>query len=78
MVKIGAIWSKEKDGKVYMSGKVELDTPLLLTEGLNLLCFKPLKERENGPAFEVFVSKPKPQDQPARGRSEADDDSVPF
>lgn len=67
MIKIGAIWLKEKDGKEYGSGRVELDAAVTLTDGLNLLFFKPREARENGPAYEVFVAKPRPKtDSPAR------------
>ena len=75
MIKIGAVWTKDKDGKSYMSGKADIDTPILLTEGLNILLFKPREARENGPAYEVFVSKPKPQSDAPAKRNE---DEIPF
>lgn len=80
MIKIGAIWMKDKDGKNYGSGRVELDTPITLAEGLNILLFKPREDRENGPAWEVFVSKPKPKDEPDYrvNWSRKSDDSIPF
>lgn len=61
MIKIGAVWQKDKNGKEYLSGKIDLDAGVIITEGLNILMFRPREARENGPAWEVFVSKPKPQ-----------------
>jgi hypothetical protein len=80
MIKIGAIWMKDKDGKNYGSGRVELDTPITLAEGLNILLFKPREARENGPTYEVFVSKPKPKDETdyRANPPKKSDDNIPF
>ena len=77
MIKIGAVWMKEKGGKDYGSGRIELDAPVTLTDGLNVLLFLPREPSDNGPAWEVFVSKPKPQaDTPAPSKRQ--DDDIPF
>ena len=80
MIKIGAVWAKDKDGKEYLSGKIDLDAPVLLTEGLNILLFKPRETRENGPSWEVFVSKPKTQAGTTGNAATAKrhDDDIPF
>ena len=77
MIKVGALWPKEKNGKEYLSGQITVDCPVMLTEGLNILCFKPREAHDRGPIYEVFVSKPKPKtDAPA---SKQDDDlGIPF
>ena len=74
MIKVGAIWMKEKDGKTYGSGSISVDAPLTIAEGLNILLFKPREARQNGPDWEVFVSKPKPRDDAPKGRA---DDEFP-
>ncbi len=78
MIKIGAVWAKDKNGKQYFSGKIDLDAGVILTEGLNILMFQPREARENGPAWEVFVSKPKPQTETNSKPSTRDDDGIPF
>lgn len=68
MMKIGAVWQKEKNGKEYLSGPIQIDADVVLKDGLQILLFPPREARENGPAYEVLISKPKPKtDAPAGG-----------
>lgn len=79
MVKIGAVWAKSKDGKDYLSGRIELDADVVLKDGLSILGFRPRTERDNGPAWEVFVSRPKPQGETSNAKSgKGDDGDIPF
>ena len=76
MLKIGAVWPKEKNGKEYLSGQISLDCGVTLTDGLNILLFKPREDRERGPIYEVFVSKPRPRTDAPPAKD--DDDNIPF
>lgn len=54
-MKIGALWLKEKDGKKYFSGKIEvpgLDLQLAIFRNED-------KQKENQPDFNIVWSPPK-------------------
>lgn len=59
MLKIGALWKREKDdGTVYFSGKVDIPVSITLAPGTSLLLFKNRSEHEQSPTLDVFVAEP--------------------
>lgn len=83
---IGALWTKEKNGKVYMAGTIN---------GVQIVCFQNTyrKEGSNQPQWRVFKSRPRPEEPRADERQHAahenenrgamlggrdDSDEIPF
>lgn len=76
MMKVGAVWAKEKDGRPYLSGPIQLDADVVLRDGQQIVLFPPREARDNGPAWEVLISKPKPKTDAAPAKKT--DDDIPF
>lgn len=75
---IGAVWLKEKDGKTYMSCKIQ--TPGL---DLNFAIFKNEKKEEGSkqPDYNIAWSPPRKQDAESSGPAADDsfsDKNIPF
>ena len=56
MIKIGAVWKREKDGKTYFTGRVDLPVPVILNPEMSILLFKNKSEHEKSPALDVFIA----------------------
>jgi hypothetical protein len=59
MIKIGAVWRKEKEGKVFYSGKVDMPCSIILDGETSILIFQNKSDHEQSPDFDVLISKPK-------------------
>jgi uncharacterized protein (DUF736 family) len=70
--KIGALWLKEKNGKKYFSGQVEING-----EKHNIVVFKnTYKQEEKHPDYNVLLSQGGQQN--SQQQSESFEDDVPF
>lgn len=56
MLKIGAVWKREKEDKIYFTGKVDIPVPVILNPGVSILLFKNRSEHEKSPTFDVFIA----------------------
>ena len=71
MIKIGAVWRKEKDGNVFYSGRVDMPCPIILDGDTNLLIFKNKSDHEQSPDFDILISKPKAKEGAGNGSGKA-------
>ncbi len=60
MKKLGVLWLKEKEGKKYFTGNIEVS----YKETIPLVVFKnEKKEKESHPDYIVYLSEPKKQEE---------------
>jgi len=65
MIKIGAVWKKEKEGKVFYSGRVDMPCSIILDNETSILIFQNKSEHEQSPDFDILISKSKPKSEGA-------------
>ena len=63
MLKIGSVWKKETDEKLFFSGRVDTPCPVIIDDKLNIIILKNKNPHEKSPDYDVFVSKPKPKEE---------------
>ena len=72
MIKIGAVWKKEKDdGSVYYVGGIDLPFPILLGDENSIWIFRnKAKEagNEKAPDFDISITKSRPKEGGGNGK----------
>jgi len=68
MIKIGAVWKKEKEGKVFYSGRVDMPCSIILDGETNILIFQNKSDHEQSPDFDILISKPRPKEGGGNGK----------
>jgi len=63
MIKIGAVWKKEKEGKVFYSGRIDMPCSIILDSETSIFIFPNKSEHEQSPDFDILISKSKPKNE---------------
>jgi len=61
MIKIGALWKREKDGSVFFSGQIDTPCPIILNPETSVLLFKNKSEHEKSPYFDILIAENRKQ-----------------
>ena len=63
MIKIASVWEKEKEGKTFYSGKIDLPCSVVIDSKLNIFIFPNKSDHEQSPTYDVLLGKPKPKEE---------------
>ena len=75
LVKIGALWLHKKNGKTFMSGRIELDKD----NEMRILVFKnDYKEEDKHPDFVIVEPQQEDNREEAEKKFKASDNDIPF
>jgi len=61
MDKIGVLWKREKDGKVYFSGHMDRKYQIILTPNTPIVLWRNKSENEKAPYYDILIAEDKKQ-----------------